>query len=358
METARNLHSCRTCRVSADSALQIYSPPPCSKLLKTSSPSELPPQTPPPLPPLSSPSLASLTTAARYYVASSPPFRRYHFRSLRCMRPTPTPPPPLICSLRASFHDRFSYSTIPSLPYWHTNYAIECGFPDLLMSTCKCPFANGLSVTAPPPPVFTAGATAPQLYQFICGKYVEDKVFIFLAWTNCAGSPMAIPILLRRNTHSFMLAPVEPGNTDTSKNQGANTLVEKEPLLSLFQLPIFTKLFASFVFVCLVIVDLWPHVRDLAIAGITISSACSSMKALLGSGIAGRCIRRCTASIRQYLAVSNGMRGMSLCNIKCAHLRQLHTNITVHLSRSLYKICNTCFSMCCIIRSACTCQSK
>jgi hypothetical protein len=82
-------------------------------LLKTSSPSALPPQPPPPLPPLSPPSHVGnhRRQVLRCILLL---FRRYHSRSLRCVRP-PLPPSPSpgpqvcahCCSLRALFDDNF-----------------------------------------------------------------------------------------------------------------------------------------------------------------------------------------------------------------------------------------------------------
>jgi len=177
------------------------------------------------------------------------------------------------------------------------------------MSAFKYPLASWFSVTAPPFPVFTAGSTAPQLYQITFGAFVEKKVDVVLTLYDPARIPIATPIFLPKSTRFFMLVPVEPGNTGNVNDQVDNHFIQKEPL---FHLTFTTTLLPSFLFVCIAVVNLWHHVRDLALVGIPIFAAFSAMTAWLGSRVAGRCHRKCTTSSRQCVVVSSGMQSVPM----------------------------------------------
>jgi hypothetical protein len=84
--------------------------------------------------------------------------------------------------------------------------------------------------------------------------------------------------------------------------------------------PIFTTLFPFLLFACTAIVDLWHHVRDLALVGILIFAASSAMQALPGLLVSGCCHKKCASSSHRCTVVSSGMPGMSLCT------RQLETS--------------------------------
>jgi len=219
-----------------------------------------------------------------------------------------------LCSLPALFYDCFSSAasnhetTIPSLPSWYPNHATR--FEQSVtarafsMSAFKGPFANGFSVIVPPSPVFTAGATAPQVYQFICGARVEDEVHVVLTWSDPSGNPI-FTMLHPKNNFFFMFISVGTRSNEVDKN-----FIQTEPM---FQLPVITTLL---VFICAVIVNLWHHVRDFACVGIPIFAACSAMKALFGSLVFGRRHIKCATSSRKSRDFSSGMRGWSLCTRK------------------------------------------
>ena len=81
------------------------------------------------------------------------------------------------------------------LPSSYPNYAIGFGLPvvdrALYMTGYTGSFANGLQVTKPTLPSFSAGATAPHLYQFKCGAFADKAVHVVLTWTDPAGNPVA-----------------------------------------------------------------------------------------------------------------------------------------------------------------------
>jgi hypothetical protein len=56
-------------------------------------------------------------------------------------------------------------------------------------------FANGLAVAVAsatsatnPTPAFAADATAPLLFSFVCGLYVDNQAHVVLAWTDPPGN--------------------------------------------------------------------------------------------------------------------------------------------------------------------------
>jgi len=266
-----------------------------------------------------------LTTAARCYIVSSTPSDDTSLDLFTaCAPPTPPPPPPgpkccaHPCSLPALIYVCFSSAasnhetTIPSLPSWYPNHAIRFEHSVTARAFSKSAFkfslANGLSVTVPPSPVFTAGATAPQVYRFTCGACVEDKVHVVLTWSDPSGNPI-FTMSHPKNNYLFMFISVGTRSNEVDKN-----VIQTEPM---FQFPVITSLL---VFVCSVIVNLWHHVRDFALVGIPMFAACSAMKALLGSLIAGRCHRKCAASSRQCVVVSSGMQRIFLCTRKLVTL--------------------------------------
>jgi hypothetical protein len=81
------------------------------------------------------------------------------------------------------------------LPRAYPNYAIGFGLPvvdrALYMKGYTGAYANGLQLVMPLP-VFGAGSTVPDLYQFRCGASSDTAVHIVLTWTDPAGNPTAM----------------------------------------------------------------------------------------------------------------------------------------------------------------------